>query len=443
MPNQSTKHCLSHSEIDSLLARRLKPEILEAVKRFCAHKLQESEYDILVKHPDIVNDECVSALCQVAIRANSRMDTMTAYRYHRKSEILKCCLEKGSVNGFFRLLDDIKECQAFFDRIGPPPGYYEDFFENMTSLYFSGDNLRTNTRKQIQYLMEIEEETDREEDVTNTNIDKEQKWIINKYIAGFVNLDADNASASLGVDAFNDKVQRALHHQHQQRRQLIYEFVHRHSGMKKFFNWFLTMLPANQIELLTVTSREFLHQESVFKEVLSPRQIELICPELFDVHLLVKDDAQLLFELFIQIALGKENTFHLPIQEVPATTCDSPVPASNTTERVATISPLQTSSPSLYSSPSTIIQQTQPNTLYTQPQLETLSPTTATKSDPPTSSETKQDTFTTHSGQIVEDLANSFNMLIKSESSPDDILNWIMAQQKENCMYPPDRKSVV
>jgi hypothetical protein len=80
--------------------------------------------------------------------------------------------------------------------------------------------------------------------------------------------------------------------------------------MKKFLNWFLTMLKPNRTELLTVCATEFLHKSFVLNEVVNARQRELLVPELSDTNLLTKDDGQLLFEMFIKGSLG------MPVDDV-------------------------------------------------------------------------------------------------------------------------------
>jgi hypothetical protein len=44
----------SDEEILKFLASKLPPDVLGAVTEFCAVELEESEYDILAKHPDLL-----------------------------------------------------------------------------------------------------------------------------------------------------------------------------------------------------------------------------------------------------------------------------------------------------------------------------------------------------------------------------------------------------
>jgi hypothetical protein len=81
--------------------------------------------------------------------------------------------------------------------------------------------------------------------------------------------------------------------------------------MKKFLNWFLSMLKVNRIKLLSACANEFIHKSFILNEVINARQRELLVPELSDANLLTKDDGQLMFELFIKGALGPLSSISL------------------------------------------------------------------------------------------------------------------------------------
>lgn len=51
------------------------------------------------------------------------------------------------------MLDDYEKSKEFFIRVGPPPGYDEDYFEQLEQLYYNGDTLKRNVENQVQYLL--------------------------------------------------------------------------------------------------------------------------------------------------------------------------------------------------------------------------------------------------------------------------------------------------
>lgn len=52
-----------------------------------------------------------------------------------------------------------------------------------------------------------------------------------------------------------------------------------------------------------------LQKETVFREVVNLRQMRLLVSELFHIELLLADDGQILFELFIKAALGESHQY--------------------------------------------------------------------------------------------------------------------------------------
>jgi len=91
----------------------------------------------------------VKALQYVAIRSNAANDDLTAYQFHRKSEIISWCLQLGGVKEFYRMLNDSELCREFFIRVGPPPGYDESYYDQLEKIYIKGDTLQNNLDLQV------------------------------------------------------------------------------------------------------------------------------------------------------------------------------------------------------------------------------------------------------------------------------------------------------
>jgi hypothetical protein len=111
MTSTSTLERLSENEIEVLLKRRLLldensdgSKLWAAVRRYCAYKLDSSEYEILSEFSQyLLRDEVIEALTAVAVKANARGDEVTAFHFHRKAELLRQCVKWG-VAPFFDAL---------------------------------------------------------------------------------------------------------------------------------------------------------------------------------------------------------------------------------------------------------------------------------------------------------------------------------------------------
>lgn len=148
---------------------------------------------------------------------------MTAYQYHRKAELIAMCVEKGSIGAFAKMLDDADTCGEFFDRVGPPPGYDDDYFEEVAETYWSGDTLKETVAKQAfgaltaekqRQLLDEKEKRDgfttgprRFKPSERIGTSKQHvEAILEKYVPGFLDLTIDAPSASLGLEAIDVRV---------------------------------------------------------------------------------------------------------------------------------------------------------------------------------------------------------------------------------------------
>lgn len=162
----------------------------------------------------------VDSLRQVATRANNRSDEVSAFRYNRKAEIVAACLDKGSVAAFAKSLDDAEGALEFFDRIGPPPGYDDDYYDQLAHLYWDGDSLTASATKMAFGALSEENQqfhlAAKLEDDGHLVAPRRFKpaellerpqllvaHIADKYVASFVDLDIEPTTISFGLETID------------------------------------------------------------------------------------------------------------------------------------------------------------------------------------------------------------------------------------------------
>lgn len=247
----------------------------------------------------------MDATKQVAIHANASNDADTAYFFHRKSELLKSCLEIG-VKEFFIKLHDPEFALAFFDRVGPPPGYDDDYFMRLADSYKEGDHLQHQVRRQDYEptAAEVEDGFDLAPlDNDASIVDDVYRLLKMKYHAVPAAESADQLVTALILD---EQVTVALKSQMQERTLLVQEFVQ--TGMPLMMNWMLAMPVAARFAIVEQCFADVVLL-SPLDGVLSARQRRHLLPEISDVPMLVGDDLEPLKELFVRIAAGQENSF--------------------------------------------------------------------------------------------------------------------------------------
>lgn len=246
----------------------------------------------------------MNATRQVAVHANASQDYDAAYFYHRKSELLSSCLDHG-VSEFFTKLNDPDFALSFFDRVGPPPGYDDDFWMRLADSYKEGDHLHHHLRRQ-----EYEPHAAHEEDgfrlvpLDNDQsiVDDVRQLLVHKY-RPFVSSETNEAHIALTLD---EQVALALNSQMQERTLLIQEFVQ--TGMPLLLNWLLSMPQSARFEAIEQCFADVVLL-SPLDSILSARQRRHLLPEISDVPMLVGDGVEPLQALFVRIAGAQENNF--------------------------------------------------------------------------------------------------------------------------------------
>lgn len=246
----------------------------------------------------------MNATKQVAIHANASNDVHTAYFYHRKSELLKTCLELG-VKEFFIKIHDPNFALEFFDRIGPPPGYDEDYFNQLAESYKEGDHLQHQLRRQDYDAgaMQLEDGFDLVPlDNDASLVDDVRQLLKAKYHA----VPAGETNDLVMVLILDEQVTVALRSQMQERTLLVQEFVQ--TGMPLMLNWLLAMPTAARFSVVEQCFSDVVLL-SPLDGILSARQRRHLLPEISDIPMLVGDDLEPLKSLFVRIAGGQENSF--------------------------------------------------------------------------------------------------------------------------------------
>lgn len=252
----------------------------------------------------VQSQEAVNATKQVAIHANASNDAQTAYFYHRKSELLKSCLEIG-VKEFFIKIHDPEFAMNFFDRIGPPPGYDDDYWTQLANSYKEGDHLQHQLRRQ-----DYESNTMNVDDGFNlvpldddASILGDVRELIKRKYHAVPTAESNDLVMALILD---EQVTVALKSQMQERRLLVQEFVQ--TGMPLMLNWILSMPTSSRFAIVEECFSDVILL-SPLDGVLSTRQRRHLLPEISDVPVLVGDDLEPLKALFLRVGGGQENSF--------------------------------------------------------------------------------------------------------------------------------------
>jgi len=290
LQQQLAQHATQHEKNEASVN-----DLLDILCRFCAVKQSldsGSEYKMLCLHPELLG--FADVLENTAIAVNALNDSFTAFTLHRKAQTLFSCKEFG-VDNFYDSLDAQNHNNLYFLRVGPPPGYTEDFYKRLAKMYYQGDTLLCN-QKATHPNNSVKSSTPAYSNPSVNSLAEEWQRLKQKYSDEYYTK-MSNQKNTLYKQQVNSRKDRSI----------INEFVHTHQGVKKLLSWF-SMIPAfNQFKLLELAKAQS-YSENMF-HILTKAQRELIVPELIDVQLLCSNDAHLLFELVIKLATGVENDF--------------------------------------------------------------------------------------------------------------------------------------
>jgi len=190
----------------------------------------------------------------------------------------------------------------FFDRIGPPPGYDDDYWSLLVDSYKEGDHVQYQLQRQ-EYrathwletanhdLQPMENDMSIVNDITSI--------LKRKYRAPTDGLD----TVLLNVE---EVIVTGLESQSRERSLLIQEFVQ--TGMSLLLNWMLSITPSARFAVLEQCVADVV-LTSALDAVLSSRQRRFLLPELADFPMLVGDGVDRLKQLLVRIAAGQENNF--------------------------------------------------------------------------------------------------------------------------------------
>jgi hypothetical protein len=262
----------------------------------------------------IVDKQCpeaVNATRQVALRANAANDLNTAYFYHRKAEVLNACLVHG-ITDFFNGLHDPDTAMVFFDRVGPPPGYEDDFWGKLVHSYKEGDHLQQQIKRQDYQSSNMMETATIELPPTEntTSIVSDIKSLLpHKYFPS----SSIQSPVSHPVLALEPKTTTTMQSQSQERSLLIQEFVQ--TGLPLLLNWLLSLTPTSRFAVLEQCISDVVLTSSL-DSVLSSRQRSHLLPEISDIPMLVGDGVENLQHLIIRVASGQENNWSTDISAV-------------------------------------------------------------------------------------------------------------------------------
>lgn len=221
--------------------------------------------------------------------------------------MLSACLEHG-VTGFFARLNDPLWALDFFELIGPPPGYSDDYWNQLIDTYKDGEHLNHQFKRQ-QYPGVNNTELWQSEDLLLPVADMPASFVndVKTLLSSKYQLSPSEDQQSLQyVLSLDPRTTTALQSQFQERSMLIQEFVQ--TGMPTLLNWINAMSPTTRFTVLEQCIEDVV-LASPLDAVLSLRQRRSLLPELCDVAMLVGSGPDNLQHLLVRIASGSENDF--------------------------------------------------------------------------------------------------------------------------------------
>lgn len=194
---------------------------------------------------------------------------------------------------------------AFFDRVGPPPGYDDDYWARLADSYKEGDHLQHQMWRQ-EYEPQVAPEDNAFKLVPMDNdeslLNDVRQLLVYKY-RSFLATDTNETLITLTID---EQVAVALNSQIQERALLIQEFVQ--TGMPLLLNWLLSMSQSTRFTTIEQCFEDVVLL-SPLDSIISARQRRHMLPEISDIPMLVSDGVEPLQALFVRIASGQENNF--------------------------------------------------------------------------------------------------------------------------------------
>lgn len=189
----------------------------------------------------------------------------------------------------------------FFDQVGPPPGYEEDYWDQLVDSYKEGDHVQHQVRRQVYQAPQTMGtfELDFQTSETDVSIMADVKSLLPQKYTG--------DQPSLVIDGENDSIRIvALQSQIQERQLLIQEFVS--TGLPLLLNWMISLTPSARFGVLEQCLADVI-LTSALDQVLSSRQRRHLLPELSDIPMLVGDGVDPLKQLLVRVSAGQENNW--------------------------------------------------------------------------------------------------------------------------------------